>query len=324
MKFASRTSDTPVRDAFVRAAVLYLCAIMSAATAGLAGVTLAGAATPVTVEAGPDDGFGRIVMTFAGRNDLPKYQAHVTNGVLVVEFAESVSANVDRVAIKLPDYVTVARTDPDGSAVRMALARAVKVNTMEAGEKLFIDLMPHDWVGRPPGLPKEVVAELARRARVAAERARLEERRRLRNGDMPTVEFSVGRHPTFSRFSFTWSGPYLASFSRSKDTVIVEFDQAGMIDIGPVKADLPPQVLSVETGTADDGGMQFRVTVAASAEVRAFRDGDAYIVDVMTGQNAAAAAPGSIEAEIAAAKNSGLDAAVPGSVTVSGPSERPE
>ncbi|MCC2113846.1 MAG: hypothetical protein KDJ16_17550, partial [Hyphomicrobiales bacterium] len=49
-----------------------------------------------------------------------------------------------------------------------------------------------------------------------------------------------------------------------------------------------------------------------------------YIVDVMTGQNAAAAAPGSIEAEIAAAKNSGLDAAVPGSVTVSGPSERPE
>ena len=38
---------------------------------------------------------------------------------------------------------------------------------MAAGERLFIDLLPDSWTGVPPGLPKEVIEDLARRAREA-------------------------------------------------------------------------------------------------------------------------------------------------------------
>ena len=40
-----------------------------------------------------------------------------------------------------------ARTDPDGSAIRLALARKATPNVMVAGERLFIDLLPDTWSG---------------------------------------------------------------------------------------------------------------------------------------------------------------------------------
>ena len=61
-------------------------------------------------------------------------------------------------------------------AVRLALNRKVTVNTMAAGEKLFVDLLPEGWTGLPPGLPQEVVEELARRAREAEKKARAQQR----------------------------------------------------------------------------------------------------------------------------------------------------
>jgi hypothetical protein len=46
----------------------------------------------------------------------------------------------------------------------------VTINTMTAGERVFIDLLPDTWKGPPPPLPLEVIRELSKRAR-NAERA---------------------------------------------------------------------------------------------------------------------------------------------------------
>ena len=67
---------------------------------------------------------------------------------------------------------------PTARAVRIALNRKVTVNTMAAGEKLFVDLLPESWTGLPPGLPQEVVEDLARRAREAEKKARAQQRAR--------------------------------------------------------------------------------------------------------------------------------------------------
>ena len=60
--------------------------------------------------------------------------------------------NVDRIPLGLKEYVSAARRDPDGTAVRLALTRKVTINSMAAGEKLFVDLLPENWAGLPPGL----------------------------------------------------------------------------------------------------------------------------------------------------------------------------
>src|SRR5690606_5564659 len=105
----------------------------------------------------------------------------------------------------MPDYATVARADPDGRGIRIGLRTGFNLNRMEAGEKLFIDLLPLNWQGLPPSLPPAVVAELAARAKHAAELAeaqrKADEARRLQ----PVATVRLGRNPTFLRLQIDWS-----------------------------------------------------------------------------------------------------------------------
>ncbi len=107
-------------------------------------------------------GFARIVIVFPGE---AKAEAEIADGVLSIGLPRSISLNVPRLPQHLAGYVLSASRD--GDTLRLTLARKLRVNTMAAGEKLFVDLLPESWIGLPPGLPKEVIADLARKARVA-------------------------------------------------------------------------------------------------------------------------------------------------------------
>ena len=65
-------------------------------------------------------------------------------------------------------YVSAARRDPDGKGIRIALARKVTMNSMAAGERLFVDLLPDTWTGLAPG----PAARRHRRARPPRPRGR--------------------------------------------------------------------------------------------------------------------------------------------------------
>src|SRR5262249_23992648 len=117
-------------------------------------------------------GFARFVFHFTDDTDA---EINLSNGILVVAFKKPVDVSVDRIAVGAPDYVNAARGDREGMAVRVALSRKVTANSMMAGDRLFVDLLPEGWVGLPPGLPQEVVGDLARRARAAE---KLEHQRR--------------------------------------------------------------------------------------------------------------------------------------------------
>src|ERR1700688_5128762 len=117
-------------------------------------------------------GYARLILKLA--KDVPS-DVTTAGSILVIRFAQPVDIAVDRLPEYAPDYVNSARRDPDGSAIRLSLARRVTVNTMTAGERVFVDLLPDGWSGQPPGLPPEVVRELSERAR-AAERALRQQR----------------------------------------------------------------------------------------------------------------------------------------------------
>ena len=85
--------------------------------------------------------------------------------IIVIRFKRPVDIPVDQLSDAVPDYVGSARRDPDGTAIRLSLARRVTINTMAAGERVFVDLLPDTWTGPPPSLPPEVIRELSERAR---------------------------------------------------------------------------------------------------------------------------------------------------------------
>ncbi|MBH0236875.1 tetratricopeptide repeat protein [Methylobrevis albus] len=245
---------------------------------------LAAAASPeaadrVAVTAWQEPGYGRLVLSFTDRDLLPQYSLSTANGVLSISFTEPVMADVGRVATTLSAYVPVARLDPDGTGMRFVLGRGVKVNKLEAGERLFVDLLPPDWRGEPPGLPPEVVAELAKRAEAAIRRVR-----ELESGDMrrvePKLEVRTGRSPTFSRFVFNWNVPFDTEFSRQNEAVSLTFNRQADVDIERLRIDLPPFVDDIRALTTADGGLKIILDVPTTADVRGFREDSGFVVDV--------------------------------------------
>ena len=152
-----------------------------------------------TVQALDGGGFGRLVFTFDG--DPPDSEAHISNGVLVIAFSSPVMTTIDKIATLLPDYVGGARRDQDGKAVRLVLSQRVKVNTMEAGRRLFIDLLPATWTAAAPGLPKDILDELNNKAREAL-RLEQEAAERRKNSKPRPIEIRAATLPTFSRLTF--------------------------------------------------------------------------------------------------------------------------
>jgi hypothetical protein len=282
-----------VRTAVRRAAAIVLaCLVAGAAPAAAA-----------DVEMSADKGHGRIIISFPDRNILPAYSATATNGVLVLTFDEPVEMDVAKAATILGGLVTVARADPDGSGARFALARGVTVNTMEAGPRLFIDLLPMGWTGPPPVLPASVVAELAQRAEEASKQARQQEMLRVAGVTAARLDIRTASGPTFTRFVFKWNVPFEAAFERGDAGALIRFNQTAEPDLAPIRADLPPFVDDISAEKLETGGLAVLLSIAPTADVRAFREDNTYVVDVQ-GERSEQAATDEVAAVLAAASAS--------------------
>src|SRR3569832_1714207 len=155
------------------------------------------AADPVKAEAmlSSGGGYARLVVKFA--EDVGS-EVVTAGSIIVIRFERPVDVAIDGVASAVPDYIGSARRDPDGSAIRLWLSRRVTINTMTAGERLFVDFLPDSWKGPPPALPNEVVRELSERAR-AAERELRQQRAMSEAKKRPAVRVRTSVQPTFVR-----------------------------------------------------------------------------------------------------------------------------
>lgn len=266
------------------------------ATLGLAATSLPSgavaqqAAEPVTVEfrSGPD--FGRMVLTFPNLNLLPPHKVTSDSGVLVIQFDQPVELNAEAAVTRLADYVLIVRTDPDGLGARMALARSVKVNVMEAGPQLFVDFLPGTWKGEPPRMPDEVVAALAKKADEMAKAAAAAQKLIAESEKPIRVDVMAARAPTFSRLTFKWNVPFDVDFRRTDLGVDLRFNRVATPDLTAIRADPPPFVTDI---TAEQGeqGLTVHVLAESVADVRAYKDEDTYVVDVRGPDNPAAMTP---------------------------------
>src|SRR5690606_6363969 len=165
----------------------------------LAGPAMAaGAAERASFKFSDDGGYERIVIAF---DNLPKYRVKANDSVLIVSFDRPVE--VGNAFRELDDqaYLIAGRLDPDGKAIRFALTEKLSVNTIEAGDQLFIDLLPQSWQGAPPGLPQSVIADLAKRAKAAEKAARREALLREAEDRDRKVVVRIGENPTFTRIT---------------------------------------------------------------------------------------------------------------------------
>src|SRR5262245_3321773 len=77
------------------------------------------------VSAAVENGFARLVFRLT---EEVESQARLANNIVTISFQRPVDINVDRINASAPGYISAARRDPDGKAIRLALARKVTLS----------------------------------------------------------------------------------------------------------------------------------------------------------------------------------------------------
>jgi tetratricopeptide (TPR) repeat protein len=221
-------------------------------------------------------GFARIVFNFAQTNEA---DIRMSSGVLVITFRNPVEIDVTRLFMS-NGYVSAARRDPDGKGVRLALLQNVRVSSMVAGERFFVDLLPDSWTAAAPPLPKEVVEDLARRAREAEKRSQ-QTQVAAKQRVAAATRVRVSRQPTFTRYVFELPEFISVNADRGKDKLTLAFDAVLRFDMADAKASQPPVVQSIETKFSESSTSVI-ISLIGKADIRSFREDNNYVVDVVT------------------------------------------
>ena len=256
-------------------------AILLAFFALLAGIAPALAQENIIFEAQRHENYGRLILTFPDRMKLPEHTVTSDNGVLVIAVPGTpMDGFLPDIGTILGEYLAVARFDPDRTGIRMGMREQFQINTIAAGEQLYIDLLPTDWVGLPPALPPEIITKLAERAEEAARIA--EERRRaelvLEYNPQPTIR--VGRHPTFSRIEFNWNVGTKAEFTREGESASIRFDWPVRVDLYQVLSDRPAQLGEV-TNIVHGADTEIVMAIPEDVSVRFYEQSSTeFILDI--------------------------------------------
>lgn len=232
-------------------------------------------------------GYARLVLKLA--EDVESEVA-TAGSIIVIRFKRPVDIPVERLSDAVPDYVGSARRDPDGSAIRLSLARRVTINTMSAGERIFVDFLPDGWSGPPPALPAEVIRELSERAR-AAERLLRVQRAAEAAKKKPPIRIRALVQPTFVRFVFEMPDGVGVSSVLNEQKLTLSFNSVLTFDLADAKIAAPPNIASIgQRADADTSAID--ITMIGDVDVHSFREEKNYIVDVAFQRAEKPAAPG--------------------------------
>lgn len=247
------------------------------------------AARLVGAQGSQADGYGRIVLTF----DAPvAVKAKLFGAVLVLSFGEQVAAGPEKIAATMPSFVSLVRRDPDGTALRLALQRPVRTNVQQAGEQVFVDLLPESWAGLPPALPPEVVADLARRAREAE--AALHARS---PAPAPrTLPLELATNPSRTRLSLKLPSDARSVFAEEGAATRLTLPGAWRIDEQAARGRLKPETGQVTVENGADGA-RLVATPAKGVTLVAERDGDTVTIDFLPAKTAKPEAQPHVEAK---------------------------
>lgn len=240
------------------------------------------AATKLQTNFTEEEGYGRLIFDWPGQ--MPAYKADLRAGVLVLQFDEPFTLDLDDFMRRMPRYVALARQDADLKTLRVALKAEFTERTQVAEDKLYLDLLPETWVGSPPSLPADVLARMAAAEDLKKEAA-LEAAQAKQAGvvtpiaDVPKLKVRVGRHEGFTRIVFDWNLPVLYALVQKDGQATLTFDRNAKVDLAPLRVDAPPYLETIKS-IEQDGHLAVILTLPKDVKVADFREDLGIVLDL--------------------------------------------
>lgn len=219
-------------------------------------------------------GYGRVVFSFDGEVAA---KARVVNSVLIIEFDQPVTLDVDKLSQQLPSYVSMVRADPDGRSIRLALNDRFRSDLKMAGEKVYLDILSSRWQGAAPPLPPDVVQELVRRARAAEDQLRKMAREQEKQGNR-ALDLKVGTAPQFRRAMFTMPRSAPVNFSIKDETISIVYDAGFTLSEAFARQRLAGLIRDIDIETGPEL-LRITLVVQDGIQARGFREDDSITFD---------------------------------------------
>ncbi|WP_375459913.1 hypothetical protein [uncultured Enterovirga sp.] len=239
-------------------------------------------ARELKVTGAPMKGFARIELRF---DEMAKVRVRASNGVIVLAFDAPAHVTAEKLAAEIGSYVSAVRRDPDGTGMRLALVAPVRTNLLEAGERVFLDLLPPSWSGLPPALPPDVVAELAERARVAEAKVKAEAERR--QAARQPVTLRLAELPSLTRLVFEPPPGTRARWTTLDGATELVFDGLLSLDLAGSRPKGASGIAEF-TSSAETNALRVKVATAPGYAPHGFREADTLVLDLAKPQPAPA------------------------------------
>ncbi|WP_246696556.1 hypothetical protein [Methylobacterium planeticum] len=237
-----------------------------------AGLAPAEAARLLSAKGSQPESYGRIVLAF---DKWVPVRAKLSGTILVLSYAERAPGGSERLATEMPAFISAVRRDPDGTGLRLALQRPYRINVQEAGEQVFVDLLPESWAGLPPPLPPEIVADLARRAQVAEAALKA-----ATPAPVPKpLSLEVAHLPSLTRLSVRLPADVKPGIERTGAATRITLPGAWRFDVADTRGRTKPAIAALTT-ESDEKAATLLVTPAEDYAVTTDRDEDGLTVDV--------------------------------------------
>jgi len=204
---------------------------------------------PVAFEPSRHDGYARIAVVFPDDlgDEALSVDAIVRNQVLIARFSRPLEGNVRPIMDVLGAEAAMARLDPDGRTLRVALRVPAKAHVSRSYNHLAIDLIPEDAED-----PPDIVSPRERAEREAARRAA--EAPPPPPAAPPVLDVDVARasNANLERITLTWPEPVGHVFERQGNRVRLRFERDADISLGPLRADMPQGLAGISEAHIDD------------------------------------------------------------------------
>jgi tetratricopeptide (TPR) repeat protein len=256
---------------------LALRASLLSCLTGIAVCASAYAAEPVTFSTERTNGVSRILLTYpeAFADERPDAEAEILGGqVLVVRLTDAIEGNAGEITSRLGDLVALARIDPDGNALRLALRNGAVTPQISSSYNLIaIDLVPSGASPLPRIISPREQAEIDAAAAAAAAPP---------PPPPPALDVAVsfGQAAEYTRIELVW--PEVVDYELVQDSNIatVTFSAPAAMDLVDIRA-AGPRLLQDITGERGDTDYRLALTLDEGASARIWDEGERIVIDLL-------------------------------------------
>lgn len=201
--------------------------------------------------------------------------------VLVARLSEPIEADVSTIIDAAPEYFAMARLDPDGRTLRLALNRTLESRVSVSHNIIAIDVAPPGAAPLPDVVSPYELAQIER-ARQARARAAADAAAAAAPPPALPVDMRIGEAAEYSRIVFQWPEAVTYSLEQADGRAVLTFSRAAELNLSPLTA-APPRFIDAVTERPVDS-LSLAFLLGPGAEARVWSDEPGRVVfDVSMG-----------------------------------------